>query len=120
MASETRSIVHIQRALQRASWHRVDQCGESTESSAKALARTLQCPLCEQLLRDPVELRCMHNFCSDCIKRHEEEGGHYCPECNELFWVNEITHNHTLAASKTVEGLRCSDVRFRALQARMS
>ena len=92
MASE--SILVMQQAW----WHGTDQNGKTTAESARAVAGTLTCSLCNGLYREPVELGgCMHTFCKSCITEYEESGQHYCPECGTFFFRKDLAANHTLA-----------------------
>lgn len=34
-----------------------------------AIVRTVECPVCHELLRDPRRLPCGHNFCAECLAR---------------------------------------------------
>ncbi|XP_066446366.1 E3 ubiquitin/ISG15 ligase TRIM25-like [Eleutherodactylus coqui] len=49
----------------------------------------LLCSICLCILKDPIMLRCGHNFCRVCIDRmldtQEESGVYSCPECREKF-----------------------------------
>ncbi|XP_068120734.1 E3 ubiquitin/ISG15 ligase TRIM25-like [Hyperolius riggenbachi] len=57
--------------------------------ASAALSRELECPVCLTIYTDPVNLRCGHNFCRECINQHldtqEGSGGYSCPECREGF-----------------------------------
>ncbi|XP_077350038.1 E3 ubiquitin/ISG15 ligase TRIM25-like [Lithobates pipiens] len=67
------------------------------------LRKELECSTCLNISKDPVTLRCGHNFCQDCIGHvlHTQEGsgGYPCPECREEFqerpapWRNRKLHN---------------------------
>ncbi|XP_073423703.1 E3 ubiquitin/ISG15 ligase TRIM25-like [Dendrobates tinctorius] len=50
----------------------------------------LLCSICLSVFKDPVILRCGHNFCRVCIDRvldtQEKSGVYSCPECREEFW----------------------------------
>ncbi|XP_075198223.1 E3 ubiquitin/ISG15 ligase TRIM25-like [Anomaloglossus baeobatrachus] len=49
----------------------------------------LLCSICLSIFKDPVMLRCGHNFCRVCIDRvldtQDESGVYSCPECREEF-----------------------------------
>ncbi|KAM4809385.1 E3 ubiquitin/ISG15 ligase TRIM25-like [Rhinophrynus dorsalis] len=51
----------------------------------------LNCSICLNLYRDPVMLRCGHNFCQGCIgsvlDSQEQSGFYTCPECRKRFTV---------------------------------
>ncbi|XP_077327107.1 E3 ubiquitin/ISG15 ligase TRIM25-like [Lithobates pipiens] len=53
------------------------------------LRAELECSICLNIYRDPVNLKCGHNFCRICIDRvldtQEGSGGYSCPECREKF-----------------------------------
>ena len=44
------------------------------------LLEELKCPICIELVKEPVSISCDHLFCSDCIK-----GQPTCPTCRERF-----------------------------------
>lgn len=50
----------------------------------------LCCPICREVLRDPVTIPCGHNYCTRCIQDrwgHEEKSNSSCkcPECGHRF-----------------------------------
>ncbi|XP_068121848.1 E3 ubiquitin/ISG15 ligase TRIM25-like [Hyperolius riggenbachi] len=55
------------------------------------LSKEMECPVCLTVYTDPVNLKCGHNFCQDCIDQHldtqEDTGGDYsCPACRTCFY----------------------------------
>lgn len=52
------------------------------------LKRELSCAICLDFFKDPVILKCGHNFCRFCICMHwDENGGDYgyqCPQCRTV------------------------------------
>lgn len=63
----------------------------------------LCCPICSQVLRNPVTVPCGHNFCMRCIQDRwdHEEGSRSpcsCPECGNRFAIRpRLIENTTLA-----------------------
>ncbi|KAM5158166.1 LOW QUALITY PROTEIN: uncharacterized protein ACMZJ9_009412 [Mantella aurantiaca] len=53
------------------------------------LRQELDCSICLTIYTDPVNLRCGHNFCRDCIDHvldtQDGSGGYSCPECRQEF-----------------------------------
>ncbi|XP_072273464.1 E3 ubiquitin/ISG15 ligase TRIM25-like [Pyxicephalus adspersus] len=57
--------------------------------AADGLKEELNCSICLSLYREPMSLRCGHNFCQDCIvtvlDTQEGSGVYSCPECREEY-----------------------------------
>uniref|UniRef100_A0A8C1BN98 Uncharacterized protein n=1 Tax=Cyprinus carpio carpio TaxID=630221 RepID=A0A8C1BN98_CYPCA len=41
------------------------------------------CPICKNLLTDPVSTTCGHTFCKDCLDKHISRSDSQCPLCQE-------------------------------------
>ncbi|XP_069618355.1 E3 ubiquitin-protein ligase TRIM39-like [Ranitomeya imitator] len=57
--------------------------------ASAGLEKELNCSICLTLYKDPVTLRCGHNFCRACIDQtlntQDESGVYSCPTCREEF-----------------------------------
>lgn len=71
---------------------RADDKMASSASSGDDVRKELTCAICLDFFKDPVILKCGHNFCRFCICMHwDENGGDYgyqCPQCRtvNVFW----------------------------------
>uniref|UniRef100_A0A673MTD2 E3 ubiquitin-protein ligase TRIM11-like n=2 Tax=Sinocyclocheilus rhinocerous TaxID=307959 RepID=A0A673MTD2_9TELE len=72
------------------------------------------CPICMDLLRDPVTIPCGHNYCLECIKSYWEQKNQKklcsCPECRQTFSPRPALNKNTLFA-EVVEKLRQTGMR---------
>ncbi|KAJ8245201.1 hypothetical protein COCON_G00235850, partial [Conger conger] len=51
-------------------------------SGPSLLEEDLSCPVCSEIFRDPVVLRCCHSFCEACLQHWwREKGSQECPVC---------------------------------------
>ncbi|XP_061608329.1 E3 ubiquitin-protein ligase TRIM47 [Phyllopteryx taeniolatus] len=67
-------------------------------SSGDDVRKELTCAICLDFFKDPVILKCGHNFCRFCICMHwDENGGDYgyhCPQCRTVFNKRTFTKNY--------------------------
>ncbi|XP_076605787.1 E3 ubiquitin-protein ligase TRIM47 [Chaetodon auriga] len=62
------------------------------------LRKELTCAICLDFFKDPVILKCGHNFCRFCISMHWDENGadygYQCPQCRTVFNKRSFTQNY--------------------------
>ncbi|XP_069013788.1 tripartite motif-containing protein 16-like protein isoform X2 [Embiotoca jacksoni] len=75
------------------------------------------CPVCLEVLRDPVTIPCGHSYCLDCIddywNRAERKGQHSCPQCRQAFNPRPLLSRNTVLA-EVVETFQRSGVQAAA------
>uniref|UniRef100_A0A3B1K191 Tripartite motif-containing protein 16-like n=1 Tax=Astyanax mexicanus TaxID=7994 RepID=A0A3B1K191_ASTMX len=78
---------------------------------------SLTCPICLDLLRDPVAIPCGHSFCLDCIKdcwhRDDQRGVYSCPQCRHTFTSKPVLNKNTMLA-ELAEAMRTTEVQAAA------
>lgn len=66
--------------------------------SGSVLEQELSCPVCCEIFKDPVVLKCSHSFCRDCLQQfwNKKKARRECPICRRKCSLTEPTVSLTL------------------------
>ncbi|KAK2831756.1 hypothetical protein Q7C36_016842 [Tachysurus vachellii] len=83
------------------------------EASISVDQDQFSCPVCLDLLNDPVAIPCGHSFCKVCINTHWDQedvkGVYSCPQCRETFTTRPVLRRNNMLA-EVVEKLKKTEL----------
>ncbi|XP_048095608.1 E3 ubiquitin/ISG15 ligase TRIM25-like isoform X2 [Alosa alosa] len=82
-------------------------------ASASVFQDEFSCPICLDLLKDPVTVPCGHSFCLTCITgcwdQEDQKGVYSCPQCREPFTPRPVLGRNTML-TEVVEKLKKTEI----------
>ncbi|XP_066514932.1 tripartite motif-containing protein 16-like isoform X8 [Hoplias malabaricus] len=83
------------------------------EASISVDQDQFMCPVCLDLLKDPVTVPCGHSFCkvciNDCWDQEDQTGIYRCPQCRETFTLRPVLRRNNMLA-EVVEKLKKTEL----------
>ncbi|KAL7838751.1 hypothetical protein AOLI_G00271550 [Acnodon oligacanthus] len=84
------------------------------EASISVAHDQFSCPVCLDLLKDPVTINCGHSFCKVCINgcwdQDDQRGVYSCPQCRQTFTPRPVLCRNNML-SEVVEKLKKTELR---------
>ncbi|XP_060769703.1 tripartite motif-containing protein 16-like [Neoarius graeffei] len=83
------------------------------EASISVDQDQFMCPVCLDLLKDPVAIPCGHSFCKVCINgcwdQEDQKGVYSCPQCRDTFTTRPVLRRNNML-DEVVEKLKKTEV----------
>ncbi|KAI4877607.1 hypothetical protein NFI96_023040, partial [Prochilodus magdalenae] len=98
------------------SWfgHNVCKCRKMATASISVDQDQFSCPVCLDLLKDPVTIPCGHSFCIVCINgcwdQEDQSGVYSCSQCKETFTPRPVLRSNNVM-TEVVEKLKKTELR---------
>ncbi|XP_017311039.1 tripartite motif-containing protein 16-like protein [Ictalurus punctatus] len=84
-----------------------------TEASISVDQDQFSCPVCLDLLKDPVAIPCGHSYCkvciNDCWDQEDQKGVYSCSQCRDTFTPRPVLRRNNMLA-EVVEKLKKTEV----------
>lgn len=85
---------------------------EMAQASVSVTESQFRCPICLDMLKDPVSIPCGHTYCMVCINNYWDQAGSgpfSCPQCREPFSPRPVLRRNTVLA-EVVDKLKLSEM----------
>ncbi|KAJ8383748.1 hypothetical protein AAFF_G00215900 [Aldrovandia affinis] len=82
------------------------------EANISVTESQFRCPVCLDILKDPVAIPCGHTYCMACISRYWDQadtGLYSCPQCRDTFTPRPVLRRNTVLA-EVVEKLKLTEL----------
>ncbi|XP_041723370.2 E3 ubiquitin/ISG15 ligase TRIM25-like isoform X1 [Coregonus clupeaformis] len=82
------------------------------EANISVTESQFRCPICLDILKDPVSIQCGHTYCMACINCYWDQAdvGHYsCPQCREEFSPRPVLRRNTVL-QEVVDKLKLNEL----------
>ncbi|KAI4891057.1 hypothetical protein NFI96_003441, partial [Prochilodus magdalenae] len=110
--SDTMTLLHtvhttFTQPLYAGFWIDVYECRKMAEASISVDQDRFSCPVCLDLLKDPVTIPCGHSYCMVCINgcwdQEDQRGVYRCPQCRETFFPRPVLRRNNMLAEVVEE-----------------